>query len=103
MSEPIRTNPSWMLAPYEEKEVRERCQEQANKKCAQVFFEFGQCSEQHQFTLAWKCKEQKKKIIDCVAYWGSHEVFEKVRNDYIVEKNAKLEQEKKEFWKQRPE
>jgi COX assembly mitochondrial protein 1 len=97
----IRTNPSWLLAPYEEKEVRKRCQDQANKQCARAFFEFGQCSEKHQFLFSWKCKEQKQAVIDCVAYWGSQEVFEKVRDDYIAEKNLQLKVEKEEFWKKK--
>jgi COX assembly protein 1 len=82
-----------MLAPYEEREVRERCQEQANQKCADVFLAFGKCSEQHQLLFSWKCAEQKKAMIDCVSYWGSQEKFEEVQDKYIEEKTTKLRNE----------
>lgn len=97
MTESIRTNPSWLLAPYEEKEIRKRCHDLANKNCARAFFEFGQCSEQHQILFSWKCKEQKQALLDCVAYWGSQDIFEKVREEYIAEKNSQLKKEKEEW------
>lgn len=84
------TVPPWMLAPYEEKEVRKRTQELANQQCDKVFREFGMCSEKHQILFSWKCKDEKKAMIDCVAHWGSDKVFEEQRNLYIQEKIAKL-------------
>lgn len=85
--------PAWILAPYEEREVRERCQEQANQKCAKFFMEFGKCSEQHQLLFSWKCAQQKKSMIDCVAFWGSEEVYETLQYEYIEEKKEKLRAE----------
>lgn len=81
--------PPWMLAPYEEKEVRKITQEQANTKCAELFKKFGDCSKQHQILFSWKCADEKKAMIDCIAYWGSREVFEQERNKFIEKKIAK--------------
>ncbi|ANB13941.1 COX assembly mitochondrial protein [Sugiyamaella lignohabitans] len=88
-----RKVPAWMLAPYEEKEVRARCQEQADRMCADKFLAFGRCSEKNQLLFSWKCAEQKKAMIDCVAYWGSTEKFEEVQDRYITEKQEKLRKE----------
>ncbi|CAN6665117.1 COX assembly mitochondrial protein [Trichomonascus vanleenenianus] len=88
------TVPAWMLAPYEEKEVRKRCQEQSNEKCKDLFEAFAQCSQRHQLLFSFKCSEEKKAMIDCVAYWGSKEVFEQERLKYVDEKIEKLEKER---------
>lgn len=85
------TVPPWMLATYEEKEIRKRTQELTNEKCQDVFSEFAKCSERHQILFSFKCKDEKKAMIDCVSYWGSDKVFEEQRNIYIQEKIAKLE------------
>jgi hypothetical protein len=86
--------PPWMLAPHEEKKVLRLCQEQSNQKCAESFFKFGKCSEQHQLLFSIKCAEEKKQMIDCVAYWGSREVFEDVRNKFIADKTKKMKEDK---------
>lgn len=87
--------PYWFLAPYEEKEVRRRCHEQANEKCAQQFLNFGRCSEKHQLLFSWKCAEEKQAMFDCVALWGSREKYEELVDKYLEEKKQALKEEGK--------
>lgn len=87
--------PAWFLAPYEEKEIRKRCQEQAEEKCKTQFIKFGSCANKHQILFSWKCADLKTQLLDCVAYWGAHERFLDLRDEYIEEKKALLREENK--------
>lgn len=92
---PERSVPAWVLAPHEEKEVRAECQERANQKCAEQFKKMGDCVKAHQVLFSWYCPDLKKELLDCVAYWGSHAEFEKMRNEYIERKRETLVKEGK--------
>lgn len=85
--------PAWILAPYEEKEVRRRCQEQAEAKCKDFFIKFGECAKNHQILFSIKCKEQKTALLECVGLWGSATEFDKLRAAYVAEKKEILRQE----------
>lgn len=87
--------PHWILAPYEEKQIRAECQEVTNKKCAKQFWEMGKCTSEHQLLFSWYCAAQKKELLECVAYWGSHEQYDILRQQYVEKKRVELIKEGK--------
>jgi len=87
--------PAWILAPYEEKALRAECQERTNEKCAEQFRKMGECVSKHQVLFSWYCPDLKKDLLDCVAHWGSHAEFEKLRLVYIEKKRDALRSEGK--------
>ncbi|PRT52568.1 hypothetical protein B9G98_00188 [Wickerhamiella sorbophila] len=87
--------PAWFLAPYEETEIRKRCQDQAQEECKTQFIKFGECAQNHQLLFPWKCADLKKELLDCVAYWGANDKFEDLRVEFIMEKKRKLAEEGK--------
>lgn len=87
--------PEWILAPHEEKALRDELQTRTNEICAQQFVRMGQCTEKHQLLFSYYCADLKRELLACVAFNGSRAQYDKLRDEYIRKKRELLRQEGK--------
>lgn len=86
--------PVWILAPHEEKALRDKLQENTNDNCAEQFIRMGKCTEKHQLLFSYYCKDLKRELLECVAFEGSRAQYDKLRAEYIRQKKAEVEKER---------
>ena len=87
--------PIWILAPHEEKALRDELQENTNRICADKFIKMGECTQKHQVLFSFYCSDLKKELLECVGYNGSRQEYDELRRKYLVRKKELIEKEGK--------
>ncbi|KAG0682660.1 hypothetical protein C6P40_001100 [Pichia californica] len=91
--ERIEGLPGWILTPREEKEVLEEYQKQVWKNCDEYVQAFKKCEYFAGLGVLFKCREEANAMKACVDNQHKHEYVDKIRDEFIQRKLAKLKEE----------
>lgn len=91
-----RKLPIWMLAPYEEKAIRQNLKTTIWKRCDEWVAQFVECSKSAGLRIFPKCDPQKAKLHDCLKYYQGDEFVQEQIDLHIERKLKNMEEKFKE-------
>ncbi|ODQ52488.1 hypothetical protein SAICODRAFT_19676 [Saitoella complicata NRRL Y-17804] len=83
------------LSPGDEVDVVNETRKRAREQCAPLVKAFAECCAGRTISMLWACSDQKKAMMDCVQIHSTHERLDKVRDEFIREKEDKAAAVKK--------
>ncbi|PWN93968.1 hypothetical protein FA10DRAFT_264565 [Acaromyces ingoldii] len=76
---------SFALSNREEDALLKETKQEALKKCDDVVKDFAQCSSGRTVSVAWACRDQHRKLQDCLKQYTGPEAMEEKRRAYLKE------------------
>lgn len=56
---------------------------QAYKKCDPIVQEFVECSRNRLFSVAWACRDQSRRMNQCIRAYASDDDIVEAQNEYL--------------------
>ncbi|XP_057815212.2 uncharacterized protein LOC131028862 isoform X2 [Cryptomeria japonica] len=69
--------------------LRSKMKDRALKECDHYAAIFAECARGRTLSVAWRCREQAKKLNTCLHQYTNDEVLEEYKKNYILEQERK--------------
>ncbi|ODQ67835.1 hypothetical protein NADFUDRAFT_48500 [Nadsonia fulvescens var. elongata DSM 6958] len=91
--------PGWILSPAEEGIIRDKYQTNGRVFCRDILDAFAACSHHRPVSFVWKCRTEKKELLECMRQYNTTENYDLVKDEFLKEKfekmNAAAQEQKK--------
>mmetsp|Transcript_6329 Transcript_6329/g.12614 ORF Transcript_6329/g.12614 Transcript_6329/m.12614 type:complete len:94 (+) Transcript_6329:196-477(+) len=76
------SKPEPILRRWDEEVVRTKVSKNARKKCDPAIREFIECAKGRTVSIAWKCREQRDVMNECMKLYTTPQHFREMRREH---------------------
>lgn len=72
-----------------EEALRSKMKARALKECDHYVALFSECAQGRTFSVVWSCREQAKKMNECLHQYTNDQVLEEYKKNYVAEQEGR--------------